>query len=103
MRDVPRSHMRGLDEKICSAFAPKLVRNIERSRNISCNRSVDSDADAAIFPGGNFRWRGRFRTILIGGVKCRATSVLFVRHSLRLSGCKKVAAQSFVKITLLIG
>ena len=88
----------GARRKNLQRISAEFLSDIERSRDITGNRSVDSDADAAIFPGGDFRRRGRFRTILVGGVKSQATSVLFVRHSLRLSGCQGGTVRSFAAL-----
>jgi hypothetical protein len=63
------------------------VGNVERARNIACDGSVNSDADAAIFPGGDFRWWDWFRAILVGSVVSQISPVIFFRHSLRLSVC----------------
>ena len=66
-----------LDGPATSAY----LRDFERAGNVACDRRVDSDAPAAVFPCGNFRRGGRFRTILVGSIKEQVNSVLFVRHS----------------------
>jgi hypothetical protein len=69
IREGPRTHIRGLEEKYLQRVCAEFVGYFERGGKISGDRCMDSDAGAAVFPSGNFRWRRRFRTILISCVK----------------------------------
>ncbi len=67
----------------CVAFAPharaggknlqgvcaEAVRNFERAGDVARDGGVDADANAAVFPSGNFRGGRRFRTVFVGVVE----------------------------------
>src|ERR1700728_1834936 len=62
---------------------------IERASDIAGDGCMDSDADAAVFPGRNFRRRRRFGTILVSSVVGETNPVVIFRHSLRGSVCRR--------------
>jgi hypothetical protein len=72
----------GLRDAIASAFphartarknlqcvGAEAVRDFERGGYVAGDGSVDANADAAVFPRGNFRGRRSFRAVLVGGVE----------------------------------
>src|ERR1700691_1500787 len=72
-------------QRVCAEF----VGYFERGGKMSGDRCMDSDAGAAVFPSGNFRWRRRFRTILISCVKYELATVVVFRHYLWVSGSQE--------------
>ena len=45
------------------------VRNFQRAGDVARDGGVDADANAAVFPGGNFRGGRRFRAVFVGVVE----------------------------------
>src|SRR6185437_2869741 len=45
----------------------EIMCDFERGRDVARDRGVDSDADAAVHPSGEQRFRYRFRTVFITG------------------------------------
>ena len=68
-------------QRICA----QAVGDIQRAGYISGNGRVDSNANAAVFPGGNFGCGDWFGTIFVSSVERQVRPVIFFRHSLRLS------------------
>src|SRR5262249_31478625 len=58
------------------------VSKLQRPHNIPRDRRMDSDADASVFPGGNFRGWGRFGAVLVGSGGRQGIFLVFVRPSL---------------------
>src|SRR5580704_4496355 len=87
-RRTSRPHSR-TGGKNLQCVCAQAVRDFKGAGNVACNRSVDSDAGAAVFPGWNFRWGKRFRAVLVCGVKSQNKSVVVFRHYLRVSGILK--------------
>ncbi len=79
-RGAARPHARAGGENLQGVGA-EAVREFKGCGDVACDRGVDADAPAAIFPGRNFRRGGRLRTILVGVVKEKVYSMLFVSHS----------------------
>ena len=87
---LPHSRAAGKD---LQGVGAKAMSNFERAGDVSRNRGMDANANAAVFPRGNFRGRRSFRAVLVGGVEGQDKSVVFFRHSLRVSGCRASAGR----------
>ena len=83
MREPARGHIRGLAEKICSALQPSLRARFQRAGDVSGDRSVNADADAAVAPGRRGGRRRRFRAVFVLVVIRKCMSWLYVVHVCR--------------------